>query len=85
MTEGLDKEKIITAGNILGTYVHGIFDNDDFRRQILNAIRLKKHLEPLQNTRNVRAEKQRNYERLAKIVRENLNMKLLRSIIIDKF
>ena len=67
--------------NIFGTYIHGIFDNDDFRRQILNAIRQQKNLPPLKNTRNVRAEKQRNYERLAKIVSDNLNMELLKSFL----
>ena len=68
-------------GNIFGTYVHGIFDNDDFRRQFLNAVRLKKNLEPLESVRNVASEKQKNYERLAKIVRENLNMNLLKAIM----
>ncbi len=72
---------IRSQGNIFGTYVHGIFDNDDFRRQFLNAVRLKKNLEPLTSTRNVRAEKQKNYERLARIVRESLNMELLRKIM----
>ena len=73
--------KIISDKNIFGTYVHGIFDNDDFRRQFLNAVRLKKNLPPLQSTRNVRAEKQKNYERLAKIVRESLNLNLLKKIM----
>lgn len=74
-------EKVIAAGNVFGTYVHGIFDNDDFRRKFLNAVRLNKNLPPLQSTRNVRAEKQKNYERLAKIVRESLNMDLIRKIM----
>ena len=74
-------EKVITAGNVFGTYVHGIFDNDDFRRKFLNAVRLNKNLPPLQSTRNVRAEKQKNYERLAKIVRDSLNMELLKGIM----
>ena len=74
-------EKFVTAENVLGTYVHGIFDNDNFRRQILNAIRRKKNLPPLEVTKNFRAEKQKNYERLAKIVRENLNMELLKKIM----
>lgn len=74
-------EKIMVRENILGTYVHGIFDDDNFRRQILNALRCKKNLPPLESTRNLRAEKQKNYERLAKIVRENLNMELLQNII----
>ena len=77
----LGDKKIIAAGNVFGTYVHGIFDNDDFRRKFLNAVRLKKNLEPLYSTRNVRAEKQKNYDRLAKIVRENLNMDLLKKIM----
>ena len=76
-------EKILIRENIFGTYVHGIFDNDDFRRQILNAIRLKKNLPPLKSVRNLRAEKQKNYDRLAEIVRENLNMNLLQKIIDD--
>lgn len=74
-------EKFVTAENVLGTYIHGIFDNDNFRRQILNAIRRKKNLPPLEVTKNYRSEKQKNYERLAKIVRENLNMELLNKII----
>ncbi|MBQ6298596.1 MAG: cobyric acid synthase [Selenomonadaceae bacterium] len=74
-------QKIISDKNIFGTYVHGIFDNDDFRRKFLNAVRLKKNLPPLTSTRNVRAEKQKNYERLANIVRQSLNMDLLEKII----
>ena len=74
-------KKIIAAGNVFGTYVHGIFDNDDFRRQFLNAVRLKKNLPPLQSTRNVRAEKQKSYDRLARVVYESLNMDLLRTIM----
>lgn len=77
----LNGQKIIVAGNVFGTYVHGIFDNDDFRLKFLNAVRLKKNLPPLASTRNVRAEKQKNYERLANIVRQNLNMDLLEKII----
>lgn len=79
----LADKKIIARENILGTYVHGIFDNDDFRRKFLNAVRRKKNLEPLNITRNVRAEKQKNYERLAKIVRDSLNMELLYKIMAD--
>ncbi len=76
-------EKILSRGNVLGTYVHGIFDNDDFRRKFLNAVRRKKNLPPLESMRNVRAEKQQNYDRLAKIVRDNLNMELLEKIMSD--
>ena len=78
---GTVDEKILSRGNVLGTYVHGIFDNDDFRRKFLNAVRRKKNLPPLESTRNVRAEKQKNYDRLAKIVSDSLNMELLEKIL----
>ena len=29
-------------GNVIGTYIHGIFDNDDFRDAFINYIRAKK-------------------------------------------
>ena len=77
VTKNLGDRKIITAENIFGSYVHGIFDNDKFRRQILNAIRRRKNLPPLESVRNLQAEKQNNYERLAKVVRENLKLDLL--------
>ena len=76
-------KKILANKNILGTYVHGIFDNDKFRRDFLNIIRKKKNLPPLDITRNIFAEKQKNYERLAKIVRENLDMALLEKIMAE--
>ncbi|MBQ1336181.1 MAG: cobyric acid synthase, partial [Selenomonadaceae bacterium] len=50
--EGLASED----GLVFGTYVHGIFDNDEFRRGILNALRQRKGLEPLANTHNTEAE-----------------------------
>lgn len=74
-------EKIIARENVMGTYVHGIFDNDDFRRKFLNAVRRKKNLPPLESTRNLRAERQQNYDRLARVVRDNLNMNLLEKIL----
>lgn len=73
--------KVIARENVMGTYVHGIFDNDDFRRKFLNAVRRKKNLPPLESTRNLCAERQQNYDRLARVVEGSLNMKLLEEIL----
>lgn len=68
-------------GMVFGTYIHGIFDNDDFRRSIINALRVRKGLTPLKNTRNVFAEKQRSYNALADVVRSNLDIDRLKQIM----
>lgn len=68
-------------GQVMGTYIHGIFDNDGLRRAILNALRAKKGFAPLAEGRSAAAEKQASYDRLAKVVRENLQMDLLYKII----
>ncbi|MBR1580695.1 MAG: cobyric acid synthase [Selenomonadaceae bacterium] len=80
-TEPSSASLMMVDDNVFGTYVHGIFDNDDFRRQMLNAVRRRKGLAPLENVRNRRAEKQAAYDRLARVVRDNLNMALLDKII----
>lgn len=72
------------AGNVFGTYIHGVFDNDVFRRSVLNAIRHSKGLEALANTRNVMAEKQKAYEHLADVVENALDMEKLYQIMGEK-
>ena len=67
--------------NVFGTYIHGIFDSDTFRRGILNAIRGCKGLEPISVSYNRAAQKQECYERLADIVEENLDMDKLDAIM----
>ena len=72
------------AGNVFGTYIHGVFDNDVFRRSVLNALRHSKGLEALDNTRNVMAEKQQAYEHLADVVENALDMEKLYQIMGEK-
>ena len=71
-------------GRVFGTYIHGIFDNDAFRRSLLNALRLNKGLQPVANTRNVMAEKQQAYEHLADVVEKSLDMEKLYQIMGEK-
>lgn len=68
-------------GMVVGTYIHGIFDEDAFRRKLLNVIRKKKGLGPLAVTRNLLAEKQAAYEHLADVVESSLDMAKLREIM----
>ena len=67
-----------------GTYIHGIFAHDDFRRQILNALRARKGLGDLPIQRSVRQEKERAYNRLASVVRASLDMEKLAEIMGER-
>ncbi len=68
-------------GTVLGAYIHGIFDNDEYRRGIINILRQRKNLKPLAISKNYAAAKQAAYNRLADTVRQNMNMDKLREII----
>src|SRR3990170_2679645 len=69
-------------GNVMGTYIHGIFDNDDFRTKLIDYLRLKKGLNP-SNGRyaDFKTIKELRYNELADIVRRNINMNLVYSMI----
>jgi adenosylcobyric acid synthase len=80
IAEGLTSQNG-AQGQVVGTYIHGIFDHDDFRRQVLNALRSRKGLEALTIQRSVRQEKERAYNRLASVVRDSLDMEKLAQIM----
>ncbi|MDU4960333.1 MAG: cobyric acid synthase [Sporomusaceae bacterium] len=68
-------------GLVMGTYIHGIFDNDAYRRAVLDKLRLRKGLEPLGAVQDTQARKQASYDRLAATVRASLDMKLIYQIM----
>lgn len=69
-------------GNVWGTYLHGIFDNDHFRRKFINKLRVDKGLAPIKSELfNIKAKREEAYDKLAILVRENLDMEKLYQII----
>jgi adenosylcobyric acid synthase len=68
-------------GLVWGTYIHGIFDNDAFRRAVLNALRTHKGLDSVATGYHFHCEKEKNYDRLADVVRQHLRMDVLRRIM----
>lgn len=65
-------------GNVWGTYIHGIFDNDSFRRETLNKIRSNKGLAPLPISMKFAEARDRAIESLADVVKRNLDMDFIR-------
>jgi len=69
-------------GNIVGTYIHGIFDNSSFSLQMINNLRQRKGLNLLDmKTRDYHTFKQLEYDRLAKLLREHLDMEKVYAIL----
>jgi len=68
--------------NVWGTYLHGIFANDNFRRQFINNLRNKKGLPAIKEKIILQQEElEANLEMLAEVVRENLDIDYLMEIM----
>ncbi len=61
---------------IWGSYLHGVFDKDEFRRWFINRLRMKRSLEPLPGV-VARYDIEAALDRLADTVRENIDMKAI--------
>ena len=66
-------------GNVIGTYVHGILDNDEFRLGLINYLRENKGILPLLRDELIIAkrEKEEQYNRLADLVRKHIKMDMI--------
>jgi len=66
-----------TKNMVWGTYLHGIFDNDAFRRELINSLIKSKGLKPLGKTISYEAKKDEAINRWADVLREHINMKFI--------
>jgi cobyric acid synthase len=63
---------------VIGTYVHGLFDSPDILRRLLNTTADNHNLpRPLVQDFSMEAE----YDRLARVVREAIDMDLIESLV----
>ncbi len=71
-------------GNVVGTYLHGIFDDIDFTRTILNNIREQKGLDKIESSvTSFEAFKQNEYDKLADLLREHLDIEKIYEIMSE--
>lgn len=69
----LDDGAVSAEGNVWGTYVHGLFDDDAFRRHFIDSVRARKGLQPLGGITS-RYDVDAEYDKLAALLRANLDM-----------
>ncbi|MDP2729030.1 MAG: cobyric acid synthase [Dehalococcoidales bacterium] len=68
-----------TQGMVLGTYMHGLFHNPGFRRNLLNSLRRRCGLPEREH--GTAAGKETQYDKLAELVRQNLDMAAIYDIV----
>ncbi|GMA62673.1 cobyric acid synthase [Alicyclobacillus fastidiosus] len=66
---------IADEGRIIGTYLHGIFDNDDFRGKWLASIRVAFGLPNANAHTSMIATRDAAYDRIADVVRRHLDLR----------
>jgi adenosylcobyric acid synthase len=75
--EGRADGAVSADGRVAGTYLHGVFDGDEFRRAILGQLGGTR--EQTSGSREERRE--REFDRVAAVVREHLDMERVRSML----
>lgn len=80
LSTGHKDGSVNNKGNIIGTYIHGIFDSVDFREHIFNELRIKKRLS-LKTSKPYEKFREKELDKLADIVRNSLNIEKIYTII----
>jgi adenosylcobyric acid synthase len=68
-------------GLIFGTYIHGLFENDAFRKGFLDALGEQKGLPPVKERLKTSHFREEQFNKLAELLRRNLNLDLIENIL----
>jgi len=68
-------------GNVWGTYIHGIFDHDAFRRGLINALRTKRGILPTDDVMDFAKARDAALDTWAEVLRTNIDMKFIQDLI----
>ena len=83
-SENREDGAINNDGTVIGTYLHGIFDNPYWTRHLLNRIRAAKGMAPLVDTTvSISNYKDQQYEKLAQLFAQNVDMEKFDQILQD--
>jgi len=74
LPDGAGEGAMTADGRVWGTYLHGVFDNDEFRRGWLNRLRSDKGLPPMPVAYRHRERREAAFDRLAEHVRAHIDM-----------
>jgi len=78
---GLTNQK----GTLVGTYVHGLLDNEKVRQAFLKHIRILRNLPSPEEAFNYRDFREQNLNRLAKLIHDSVDIKKVKKIVNGKW
>jgi adenosylcobyric acid synthase len=67
--------------NVWGTYIHGIFDDDKFRRGLINGLRVKRGLLPVDDITNFAKARDHALDNWAEVLKDSIDMGFIRGLI----
>jgi adenosylcobyric acid synthase len=70
-----------SKGSVWGTYIHGIFDNDAFRRGLINTLRAKRGLTPMHEVTDFAKARDAALDKWADVLRESIDMRFIQELI----
>jgi adenosylcobyric acid synthase len=73
---------VSASGRVFGTYVHGFFDNDDFRHAFIRGARAAVQLAPTSAFVRVSEEREAHIDRLAKHLKTSLDIERIKSWVV---
>ena len=71
-------------GQMWGTYLHGIFDNDEFRWQLLDYLRKRRSLPLLGRGFKFSNWRERQFDKLAELMRQNLDIERIYDLVFRR-
>ena len=75
---------LICKNRIFATYIHGIFDNSKFTNDFLNIVRREKNMPEQKEIFSFNEFKEKEYDKLAGLLRKNLDMEEIYKIMGKK-
>jgi adenosylcobyric acid synthase len=61
-------------GTVWGTYLHGIFDNDRFRRDLINALQVKRGHQPVDDVTDYAQARDKALDQWAEVLKEHIDI-----------
>ena len=71
----------LAENNILGTYIHGIFDEGDVVKRIIDKLKQEKGVDTVTEEKDINELKNKEYEKLADMLMKNLNINKIYEIL----